>query len=229
MAAQLSWREHSVHTRSVVGSNPTAATNFGPVVKRLRHRPFTAETRVRFSFGSPKTGCQIDNLFYIRTRSSAGQSARLTRERSRVRVSTCPPNKRHISVPKYLKVFRHTICLLSQLSFVGFLFLFWCFLSKNPRLLPMRQCAAVLAGWSVPNGRVSVLCEQDWYSQPGRSPGLPGSSHNLSLALGPYHQNETDSVVIQKKKANPSRAATTKKVDFRFQTCYNLYTLMGVR
>ena len=54
MAAQLSWLEHSVHTRSVVGSNPTAATNFGPVVKRLRHRPFTAVTRVRFSSGSPQ-------------------------------------------------------------------------------------------------------------------------------------------------------------------------------
>ena len=27
---------------------------FGPVVKRLRHRPFTAVTRVRFSSGSPK-------------------------------------------------------------------------------------------------------------------------------------------------------------------------------
>ena len=25
----------------------------GPLVKRLRHRPFTAETRVRFSYGSP--------------------------------------------------------------------------------------------------------------------------------------------------------------------------------
>ncbi len=27
---------------------------YGPVVKRLRHRPFTAVTRVRFSSGSPK-------------------------------------------------------------------------------------------------------------------------------------------------------------------------------
>ena len=26
---------------------------YGPVVKRLRHRPFTAVTRVRFSYGSP--------------------------------------------------------------------------------------------------------------------------------------------------------------------------------
>ena len=27
---------------------------YGPVVKRLRHRPFTAVTRVRFSYGSPE-------------------------------------------------------------------------------------------------------------------------------------------------------------------------------
>ena len=31
-----------------------SADLFGPVVKRLRHRPFTAVTRVRFSSGSPK-------------------------------------------------------------------------------------------------------------------------------------------------------------------------------
>ncbi len=30
-----------------------SADLFGPVVKRLRHRPFTAVTRVRFSSGSP--------------------------------------------------------------------------------------------------------------------------------------------------------------------------------
>ena len=31
----------------------------GPLVKRLRHRPFTAVSRVRFSYGSPKdtSGC----------------------------------------------------------------------------------------------------------------------------------------------------------------------------
>ena len=36
-----------------MGSNPIPATN-GPLVKRLRHRPFTAVTGVRFSHGSPK-------------------------------------------------------------------------------------------------------------------------------------------------------------------------------
>ncbi len=30
-------------------------SQYGPVVKRLRHRPFTAVTRVRFPSGSPKT------------------------------------------------------------------------------------------------------------------------------------------------------------------------------
>ena len=31
-------------------------SNSGPMVKRLRHRPFTAVTRVRFPFGSPLYG-----------------------------------------------------------------------------------------------------------------------------------------------------------------------------
>ena len=71
MAAWLSWLEHAVHTRRVVGSNPTAATkvfcpvkypqyfsgecqtNYGPLVKWLRHRPFTAITGVRVPYGSP--------------------------------------------------------------------------------------------------------------------------------------------------------------------------------
>ena len=35
-----------------MGSSPIPATN-GPLVKRLRHRPFTAVTGVRFSHGSP--------------------------------------------------------------------------------------------------------------------------------------------------------------------------------
>ena len=39
----------------------------GPVVKRLRHRPFTAVTRVRFPSGSPKIKEQIREylLFYF--------------------------------------------------------------------------------------------------------------------------------------------------------------------
>ena len=32
---------------------------FGPVVKRLRHRPFTAVTRVRFPSGSVHTGREL--------------------------------------------------------------------------------------------------------------------------------------------------------------------------
>ena len=35
---------------------PHTAKHPGPVVKRLRHRPFTAVTRVRFSSGSPESG-----------------------------------------------------------------------------------------------------------------------------------------------------------------------------
>ena len=38
---------------------------YGPVVKRLRHRPFTAVTRVRFSSGSPQSTCNKQVLFSL--------------------------------------------------------------------------------------------------------------------------------------------------------------------
>ncbi len=46
--------EYPVHTRLVTGSNPVAATISGPLVKWLRHRPFTAVTWVRVPYGSPQ-------------------------------------------------------------------------------------------------------------------------------------------------------------------------------
>ena len=39
---------------------------YGPVVKRLRHRPFTAVTRVRFSSGSPQSTCKKQVLFLFK-------------------------------------------------------------------------------------------------------------------------------------------------------------------
>ena len=69
--------EHTAVNRGVVGSSPTRGVScfqekrkydrldvretdkcscveqkYGPLVKRLRHRPFTAVTRVRFPYGS---------------------------------------------------------------------------------------------------------------------------------------------------------------------------------
>ena len=44
--------EQSAVNRSVVGSSPTSGAS-GPFVKWLRHRPFTAGSRVRISHGSP--------------------------------------------------------------------------------------------------------------------------------------------------------------------------------
>ena len=46
--------EHAAVNRRVVGSSPTWGAIYGPLVKRLRHRPFTAVSRVRFSYGSPR-------------------------------------------------------------------------------------------------------------------------------------------------------------------------------
>ena len=46
--------------RGLEGSNPSLSATFkyniGPLVKRLRHRPFTAVSRVRIPYGSPTGG-----------------------------------------------------------------------------------------------------------------------------------------------------------------------------
>ena len=48
--------EHAAVNRAVVGSSPTRGVFLfnkrGPMVKRLRHRPFTAVTGVRIPLGS---------------------------------------------------------------------------------------------------------------------------------------------------------------------------------
>ena len=49
--------EHAAVNRSVVGSSPTGGVFYsGSMVKRLRHRPFTAVTWVRVPYGSPFGG-----------------------------------------------------------------------------------------------------------------------------------------------------------------------------
>ena len=49
--------EHFHGKEEVTGSSPVGSLgiglNFGPLVKWLRHRPFTAVTRVRIPYGSP--------------------------------------------------------------------------------------------------------------------------------------------------------------------------------
>ena len=45
--------EHAAVNRRVVGSSPTWGAISGPLVKRLRRRPLTPQTWVRFPYGSP--------------------------------------------------------------------------------------------------------------------------------------------------------------------------------
>ena len=66
--------EHAAVNRGVVGSSPTRGVlryekmecrmMRGSVVKRLRHRPFTAVTRVRFPSESLKD-LFVHNIFYM--------------------------------------------------------------------------------------------------------------------------------------------------------------------
>ena len=66
MATQLSWLERAVHTRKVEGSNLSVATSIdGPVVKWLRHRPFTAVSWVRIPSGSPREKKPCKRLFLL--------------------------------------------------------------------------------------------------------------------------------------------------------------------
>ena len=43
----------------------SAFCQYGPLVKRLRHRPFTAVTGVRFSYGSPKKNRSTSVLLFF--------------------------------------------------------------------------------------------------------------------------------------------------------------------
>ena len=53
MILDSSMVEHTAVNRGVVGSSPTRGVEeLGSMVKRLRHRPFTAVTRVRFPLES---------------------------------------------------------------------------------------------------------------------------------------------------------------------------------
>ena len=58
-----------------VGHGFKSNFRYGPLVKRLRHRPFTAVTRVRFSYGSKKASLE-GSLFLIRTDAKAKSTTR---------------------------------------------------------------------------------------------------------------------------------------------------------
>ena len=51
-----------------IGRGFKSNSRYGPLVKRLRHRPFTAVTWVRFPYGSPKkeTGFSLSLFFVVR-------------------------------------------------------------------------------------------------------------------------------------------------------------------
>ena len=93
--------ERMTVNHDVVGSSPTRGAN-GPLVKWLRHRPFTAITWVRIPQGSPQylsIGCKRSRLSCIKKQniwifSSVGQSNRLITGWSGVRVPEDPPEKR---------------------------------------------------------------------------------------------------------------------------------------
>ena len=57
----------------VLGSSPRWCTKNGPLVKRLRHRPLTPVTRVRFSHGSPDRSAVGVNLRHKIYRRNWGQ------------------------------------------------------------------------------------------------------------------------------------------------------------
>ena len=51
----------------------TKKVRYGPVVKRLRHRPFTAVTRVRVSSGSPQKNDTLKGVIFFRVHITAGR------------------------------------------------------------------------------------------------------------------------------------------------------------
>ena len=59
--------EHAAVNRSVVGSSPTGGV-FGSMVKRLRHRPFTAVTGVQIPLESLKNISKEASLYLVKDR-----------------------------------------------------------------------------------------------------------------------------------------------------------------
>ena len=60
LSADDTWRATSRESKTL-----PLISLFGPMVKRLRHRPFTAVTRVRFPVGSPKRKtCPSGHVFF---------------------------------------------------------------------------------------------------------------------------------------------------------------------
>ena len=121
MAGQLSWLEHSVHTRSVEGSNPPPATiNIAEIYPSLAEGTgLENQQRINVLRGFESLNLRhllknlisrdgaVWQLVGLITRrslvqillpqpkwsgSSAGQNAALSRRRSRVRVPSRPPN-----------------------------------------------------------------------------------------------------------------------------------------
>ena len=69
--------EHLTFNQRVEGSSPSWLTILltyfnGPLVKRLRHRPFTAVTRVRIPYGSP---LEIKSIYDYRGVEQFGSSS----------------------------------------------------------------------------------------------------------------------------------------------------------
>ena len=83
VAGQLSWPEHSVHTRGVAGSNPVPATSHGIIAQLGEHLPY--KQGVTGSSPVGPTTREIQNN-YIWRDSSAGQSTRFIPEVSQVQI-----------------------------------------------------------------------------------------------------------------------------------------------
>ena len=58
------WFKSSCRYHFFDGSELFRSYSFGPLVKRLRHRPFTAVTGVRFSYGSPQKSTYESKCFF---------------------------------------------------------------------------------------------------------------------------------------------------------------------
>ncbi len=53
LSAPIAQLAERIHGKDEVTSSSLVGSSIGPMVKRLRHRPFTAVTRVRIPLGSP--------------------------------------------------------------------------------------------------------------------------------------------------------------------------------
>ena len=105
------------HLSSVLNRAVLFALSNGPVVKRLRHHPFTVKSRVRFPAGSPKKNSHLRMgvLFW----QEPWESNRAALRRAQKAMCKEKTNKKRQKDYDMVKIVRYDYALLKEMGMMG--------------------------------------------------------------------------------------------------------------